>query len=59
MGTFRIGPLDRITDLSIKFSSSRTFPGQFQLRSASIASVGIIAKSLFVLRAYFFTKNFQ
>jgi integrase/recombinase XerD len=37
-GARRLGPRDRITDRSMKFSSSRTLPGQYQLTRASASS---------------------
>jgi hypothetical protein len=37
----RLGSLDTMTDRSMKFSSSLTFPGHFQATSARIVSDGI------------------
>ena len=56
MGARRLGPLERITDRSMKFSSSRTVPGHGQLTRARIVSDGIVTISRFILSAYFFVK---
>ena len=45
-----------MTDRSIKFSNSRTFPGQCQLISAFIVSVGMVSITRFILPANFRTK---
>ena len=37
------GPGERMTDLSMKFSSSRTLPGQCHLTSACIVSAGMVS----------------
>ena len=55
-GARRLGPLERITARSMKFSSSRTFPGHDQLASARIVSAGILSICLFIFPAYFLVK---
>src|SRR5580704_4877808 len=55
-GARRLGPRDKITDRSMKFSSSRTFPGQGQLTKARIASDGILSMTRPILEAYFLVK---
>ena len=49
-------PCVRITDRSIKFSSSRTFPGQFHPVNASMVFFGMLVIDLFIRRANFCTK---
>lgn len=43
-------------DLSMKFSSSRTFPGQGQLTKARMVSARIPSTFLLISRAYFLVK---
>ena len=55
-GARRVGPLERITDLSMKLSSSRTFPGHGQLSRARIVSDGIFSIFRSIFAAYFLVK---
>src|SRR5579872_7073600 len=55
-GARSAGPRERMTDLSMKFSSSRTLPGHDQPASARIVSDGILSICLFDSLAYFLTK---
>src|SRR5258708_7682537 len=49
-------PWVRITERSMKFSSSRIFPGQCQLESFLMAAAGIDSISLFIRRPCFWMK---
>src|SRR5205807_1577902 len=55
-GTCRVIPLLRITDLSMKFSSSRTLPGQSQFTKAAMVSREIFSIFFFIRTAYLCTK---
>jgi hypothetical protein len=55
-GARRLGPLERMTARSMKFSSSRTFPGQCQLTRARIVSAGILSICRPISPAYFLVK---
>jgi hypothetical protein len=55
-GARRLAPGERITDLSMKFSSSRTFPGHGQLTRARIVSDGIFSIVRSIFAAYFLVK---
>ena len=48
-----MGPLERITALSMKFSSSRILPGQSQRVRAFMVSAGMVSIPLFILPAVF------
>ena len=56
IGTCSSVPWVRITERSMKFSSSRMFPGQCQLESFFMAWVGTDSIFLFIRRAYFCAK---
>src|ERR1700676_1874046 len=49
-------PCVRITDRSIKFSNSRTFPGHSHSISASMVLFGMLVIDLFIRRPHFCTK---
>ena len=55
-GTRSTGPRERMTALSIRFSSSRTLPGHGQRSRAFMVSGGMDSIRLFILRACFWTK---
>jgi hypothetical protein len=52
MGARRLGPRDKITDRSMKFSNSRTLPGHDQLTRAFMVSEGILSIGRFILAPY-------
>src|ERR1039458_6641322 len=56
-GARRLAPVERITARSMKFSSSRTFPGQCQLTRARIVSDGILSIWPSIVAVYFFLKG--
>ena len=56
LGTFRTGPLVRITARSITFCSSRILPGQGYLTSVVMVSDGIVSIALLMRRLNCCTK---
>ena len=55
-GALSTRPSERMTDRSIRFSSSRTLPGHCQFTNAFIVPLGIVSICLFNLRENFCTK---
>lgn len=55
-GDTRTEPCDSMTERSMKFSNSRTLPGQSHFMRASIILVGTLVMDLFIRRANFCTK---
>src|SRR5258708_36550660 len=56
IGACRAVPRVRITERSMKFSSSRIFPGQYQLESFLMAAAGIDSICFCIRRPYFCVK---